>query len=472
MKRLGVGVALAAVAIGCAALRPQPIWEQLPPPITEGPIVPAARLHRATLDNGVGVLVLENHALPRIEIGVVTRRGAASESLGEAGVAGLTVDVMKRGAGARDALALARAVEELGASLSASAGWDSASVGLGGLSEDADALFAILADLVLRPRFDPQEVARARAEQLASFEQEKDEPHAVANRILSRVLYPGHRYGMSPDGVPATVAKLDANALRAWHARLFTPAQSIVFVVGDMGADAALARVRAHFADWRARDGLAIGPPPPAETPTARRVFLVDRPDQQQATLVLGTEGIERRDPQRVSADLMNDILGGGGFLSRLMSKVRAQEGLVYGVGSGFSLRWFPGPFVVATSTRVPEAGRVVDMLLAELDGMRANPPTDVELRQSKSYAAGHFVLGLERSSAIAASLVDLDIYGLPPDSLDTYRTRLNDVTRDDVAAVAKRLLHPERMAIVAVGPVTALRPQLERFGPVEVVTP
>jgi len=472
VRRLVAGAALAAVALGCAALRPRPVWDEPPPPIAEGPIVPQARLHRATLPNGVGVLVLENHALPRLEVGVVTRRGAASESLAEAGVAGLTLDVMKRGAGGRDALALARAVEELGASLSASAGWDSASVAMGGLSEDADALFAILADVVLRPRFDPKEVARARAEQLAAFEQEKDEPHAVASRVLSRVLYPDHRYGLSPDGVPATVAKLDAGALRAWHARLFTPAQSIVFVVGDIDADAALAHVRAHFADWKAGEGLAIGPPPPAETPTARRVVLVDRPDQQQATLVLATEGIERRDPERIAADLMNDILGGGGFLSRLMSKVRAQEGLVYGVGSGFSLRWYPGPFVVSTSTRVPEAGRVVDLLLGELDGMRTDPPSDAELRQSKSFAAGHFVLGLETSGAIAASLVDLDVYGLPPDSLDTYRTRLNAVTRGDLAAVAKRLLHPERMAIVAVGPVAALRPQLERFGPVEVVAP
>ncbi len=123
-----------------------------------------------------------------------------------------------------------------GASLSASAGWDSTSVGVAGLSEDADRLFDVLADVVRRPRFDAGEVARARAEQLASFEQEKDEPQALAGKRLARVLYGGHRYGVSADGEPASVAKLDVRALRAFHARLFTPEQSIVFVVGDVTA--------------------------------------------------------------------------------------------------------------------------------------------------------------------------------------------------------------------------------------------
>jgi zinc protease len=265
---------------------------------------------------------------------------------------------------------------------------------------------------------------------------------------------------------------MDAAALRRWHARLFTPAQSIVYVVGDLGREQALARVRAHFGDWPAAPGLELGTPPPAETPPARRVVLIDRPDQQQASLLLGHEGISRRDPDRVAADLMNDILGSGGFLSRLMTKVRAEEGLAYGVGSAFSMRWYPGPFVVSTSTRVAEAGRVVEMLLAEIGGMRDEPPTDSELRQAKSYSAGSFVLGLETPAAIAGSLVDLDVYGLPPDSLDTYRSRLAAVSREDLARESTRRLHPERMAIVAVGPAATLRPLLERFGTVELAEP
>lgn len=457
---------------GACAFGARPAWEQPPPPIAEGPVVPQDRLHRATLPNGLSILVLEDHALPRLAVGLLTRRGAGSESIADAGAASLTLDAMKRGAGARDAFALARAVDEMGASLSASAGWDSASVGVAGLSEDADALFALLADVVLRPRFDAAEVARARAEQLASFEQEKDEPHAVAGKQIARVLYDGHRYGLSVEGEPASVARFDASALRQWHALLFTPAQSIVYVVGDVPSDAAIAHVQALFGDWVPGAGIEPGPPPPAQTPDARRVVIVDRPDLAQAQLLFGHEGIARRDPERIPADLMNTLLGGGGFLSRLMTKVRAEEGLAYGIGSGFSLRWYPGPFLVSTSTRASEAGRVVDLVLAELARMTSEPPGEADLRLAKSFSAGRFVLGLETSAAIAGSLVDLDVYGLPPDSLDTYRTRVQAVTVADLVAAAQQRLHPDRIAIVAVGPAETLRPQLERFGPVEVLHP
>jgi len=472
VRAIPAGLAIALVAAGCAGLGAKPAWEQPPPPIAEGPVVPQQRLHRAQLDNGVAALILEDHSLPRLALGVVTRRGAGSESLAQAGLASLTLDVMKRGAGKRDALALARAVEEMGAALSASAGWDSASVGVAGLSEDAERLWAVMTDVVRRPRFDPGEVARARAEQLAAFEQEKDEPQALAGKEMARVLYGGHRYGVSADGEPASVAKLDAAALRAFHARLFTPDQSIVFVVGDVTAEAALAQVRDHFGVWPAGPGLERGTPAPDPTPASRRVVIVDRPDLAQASLVIGHEGISRRDPGRIAADQMNTILGGGGFLSRLMTRVRADEGLAYSIGSGFAMRWFPGPFLVSTSTRVAEAGRVVEITLAQMEGMRGEPPTAAELRLVKSFSAGRFVLGLETSSAIAGSLVDLDVYELPPDSLDTYRTRVQAVTQDDVAAAARRLLHPDRVAIIAVGPAAALRSQLERFGPVEVVKP
>lgn len=463
---------LAAVSVIVLAACAKPAWEQPPAPIVEGPVVPQQRLHRTQLENGLAVLVLEDHSLPRLAAGIVTRRGAGSESVAQAGLASLTLDVMKRGAGDRDALALARAVEEMGAGLSASTGWDSASVGVAGLAEDDARLFAVLADVVLRPRFDAGEIARARAETLAGFEQEKDEPHALSGKQLARLLYDGHRYGVAVDGNAATVAKLEARDLRAFHAQLFTPAQSIAYVVGDVTADEALAQLRAHFGAWPAGTGVERDGPPPDPTPPARRVVIVDRPDLGQASLVLGHEGISRRDPERIAADLMNTVLGGGGFLSRLMSKVRADEGLAYGIGSGFSLRWYPGPFMVSTSTRVAEAGRVVELVLGEMERMKTDPPSDDDLRMAKSFSAGRFVLGLETSAAIASSLVDLDVYGLPPDSLDTYRTRLQKVTQQDVAAAATRLLHPDRIAIVAVGPAAVLKPQLERFGPVEVVQP
>jgi len=467
-----VAAALAAGALGCALFSPRPAWELPPPPVAEGPVVPQERLHRTRLENGLEVVVLEDHALPRLSVGLLLRRGAEIETTSDAGLVSLLADVMERGAGPRDALALARAVEEIGADLGVDAGMDSMSVGLSGLSGDAGTLFDLLSDVALRPRLEAAEVARARAEALAGFEQDKDDPGTLLSRQLSQTLYDGHRYGLPVAGAPESVARLDAAALRAAHARLFVASNAIVYVVGDLSNADALAQVRAHFGGWAAGAAPPPGPPPPSPTPPARRVVLVDRPDLAQAQLALAHEGISRTDPERIPAGLMNTILGGGGFLSRLMSRVRADEGLAYSIGSGFAMRRHGGPFVVSTSTRVPEAGRVVDIVLEEIERMRREPPSADDLRKSRSLSAGSFVLGLETSAAIAGALVELDVYGLPPDSLDTYRTRLNAVTADEVEQAAVRLLHPERLAIVAVGPAEALRPQLERFGPVEVVKP
>jgi len=467
-----IALALATALGGCAALRPKPAWELPPPPVAEGPVVPQERLHRTTLENGLELVVLEDHGLPRLEIGLLLRRGAEIESPDEAGAVALMADVMERGAGARDALALARAVEEIGADLGVSAGMDSVSVELSGLSADAGLLFDLLADVALRPRFDSREVARARAETLAGFEQEKDNPSALLGRQLAATLYDGHRYGLSVSGAPAPVGRLDAAALRAVHERLFVASNAIFYAVGDLSEQEAVAQVRARFGAWAAGAPPPPGPPPPGPTPPARRVVLVDRPDLGQAQLALAHEGIARTDELRIPASLMNTILGGGGFLSRLMSRVRADEGLAYGIGSGFALRRHPGPFVVSTSTRAAEAGRVVDIVLEEIERLRREAPSRDELRNSRSLSAGRFVLGLETSAAIAGSLVELDVYGLPPDSLDTYRTRLNEVTLEEVHEAALRLLHPDRIAILAVGPAELLRPQLERFGAVEVVKP
>ncbi|MDJ0866145.1 MAG: pitrilysin family protein [Myxococcota bacterium] len=472
VARVGRSCALVAwLALACTSAG-KPVWERPPPPIEVGAVVPQERVHRDRLDNGLEILVLEDHALPRLEIGLVARRGAASEPLERAGAAALMSELLERGAGDMDALALARAVEELGAALSAGAGWDSASIALFGLSEDGDRLFELLADVARRPRFDPAEVSRARAERLAALERERDDPRSLVVRHLLRVLYDGHRFGLGTSGDAESVAKLDEAALREAHAALFQPTNVILFAVGDITPQRVTERARQHFGNWPGGAVPAPGAPAPAPTPPARRIVVVDRPDLGQAQLAFGHEGISRTEPTRTEDSLMNTVLGGGGFLSRLMSKVRAEEGLTYSIGSGFSLRREPGPFSVRTFTRVAETGRVVQTVLDEIDGMHTNPPSEAETRTVKTYTAGRFALGLETASDIAGALVDLDVHGLPRDSLDTYRARVRAVTAADLARAAQQRLHPDRLAIVAVGPAAELVPQLEPFGPVEVVEP
>jgi zinc protease len=380
---------------------------------------------------------------------------------------------MQQGAGGMDALGLALAVDEIGASLSVHAGWDSSSVTVFGLSRDLDRLVEILAAVVREPAFDDGEAARIRAQQVAGLRQAQDSPGTIAAWQAARALYPDHRYGLPSAGTLESVERLDAAAARSHYRRVFRPDNAIVFASGDIDAADWARRSKSAFGDWKApRETVAETPAPPDPAPASQRIVVVDRPELGQARIVVTHGGIARTSERRLAASLVNSVLGGSGFSSRLMQRIRSDEGLTYGVSSGFSMRRQPGPFSVATFTRVPEARRVVDLILEGVRGIRDNPPSALELATTKSYAVGRFGLNLETSASVLASIVDFEVYGLPEDTLDTYRARIRAIDLDDTAAAARDFFHPDRSIILVLGPAKQLVPQLESLGRVSVITP
>lgn len=469
----GFGIAAGVVCLSaCAALGPKPAWEDPPPPPVEAPVVGEGALYRGALENGLQILVLRDARLPRAVVGMTFMRGAASEPVDRAGVASFTAELLKRGAGERDALAFAEWVDEIGADFGASAGWDTISVGATGLSRDLDRLLRILGDTVLDPRFEEEEASRARSERLAAIERSKDDPATLAGWYTARALYSGHRFGVPVSGSPESVAGLDAALAREFHAAHLIPNNAIFYASGDVDPEDIEARVRAVFGSWQRGPIPDRGSPPPPRTPESRRVLVVDRPDLAQARITVAHEGIARTDDDRVAVSLMNLVIGGSGFSSRLTESLRAEAGLTYGVYSGFSLRRDAGPFFVSTFTRVPEVRRALDLVLAELERGRSEPPGEEELTWARTLAVGGFSMGLETSAAVLAGLVDLEVYGLPEDSLDTYRSRVRAIGATDTARAAEGHLHPDRAAIILVGPADAIVPQIEDLGNVEVVTP
>jgi len=481
--RLALTAAVLAGAVGGCALSGglvpaglpipgRPLWEEPPPPIRVGRVVPRDRLHRGELENGLRWIVLEDPRLPLLSVGVAFRRGAGAVEPGRAGLAVFLAELMERGAGGRNALEFARAVDRLGADLSVQAGWDSLTVTLSGLSRDRDRLMELLADVVLRPRLEPVEVERVRGQQLAALERALDSPGNLAAWQLARVLYPNHRYGLPLEGSPATVAGLDRDAARELHERLVAGRDMVFFAVGELSPEEVLADLRARFGGVAADSPPAAAPMPPEPTPPERRVVVVDRPDAGQARILVGHGGMARDDPDRIAASLVEAALGSGGFSSRLMARIRAHEGLTYSVYAGFAMRRRPGPFLVSAATRVPAAARTVELVLEELGRIRREPPGAEELRRFQSLLAGRFALSLETSEALVSGLVDLEVHDLPEDSLDTYRARVRAVTAAEAARVARERIDPERVAIVVVGPAEALEPELARFGPVEVLSP
>ncbi len=467
----------ALLALGCvgplAHVGRAPAWKLPPPEVRQGPVVQPGKLTRQSLENGLRIMVLQDDRLPQVSLGITVRRGAGAVPAEQAGLADLTAEAMNRGAGELDALALARKVDALGATLWVVAGWDTMEVGVSGLSRDLAVLLDILRDVALAPRFEDAEVEKARNEQLARLDAAHDSPATLARWHAMSALYGEHRYGLPRSGTPESVATLDAEDARELHAKWFVPDNAILHVSGDIEPAALLHRARDLFADWQRGGEASMTPAPPSPTPGVRRIVIANRPDLVQARVILAHDGLARTDERRIAASLMNNTLGGSGFSSRMMKTLRSDEGLTYGVGSGFSLRRQPGPFYVNTFTRVPETRRAVDILLAELEAIRTDrPQTAEELSRAKSYNAGQFGLGLETSVAVMNSLVDLDAHGLPDDALDTYRERVGAVTLEQVRAIARELLHPDRILIFVLGPADALAPQFSDLGEVVVVEP
>jgi zinc protease len=475
VKPVGVVVSFLALSfvLGCGLIPPRPAWEVPAPAPIENAIIEADDLHRITLPNGVRLLLLEDHRLPRVSLGITLTRGAGSVDPEFAGVADLATEVMQRGAGDRDALQLAKVVEDAGASLSISSGWDTTTISLSGLSEDRALLLEILTDVAFRPRFEQSEFAKAQAEQQAGIVGAQDDPATLVRWHALRTLFPGHRYGKPRTGTAESVAGIDVERARAYWEDRFIAESVIVWAVGDFSAKTLLQDLRRMFGDMPEGTQIAGIPPTPARTPASRRIVIVDKPDLLQARIIVGHEGIARTESTRIAVDLMNNALGGSGFSSRLMQTIRSKEGLTYGVGSGFSLRSQPGPFSVSTFTRVAKVRRVLDLIFAEMKAIQSDRPVDEnELRKFIGYNVGRFGLSLETSDAILSSLVNLEVHGLPEDSLDTYRSRVRQVSIQDIADAAKLRLHPERAAIIIVGPAEVLAPELEDLGEIEIRQP
>ncbi len=461
-------VGLALLFLGCAHT---PAWE-LPPPLAEDrPVVDGTRLQRSQLANGLEVITLVDRRLPRFDMGLMVRRGAGIVPIEQAGLAGFTAELMERGAGERDALALAGVVDSLGATHAVSADWDSVSVAVSGLSRDFTPLFDVLADLVRRPRFDVEEAGRVQAETLASLEKAREDPSTLASWNFAKALYGSHPYGLPSSGTPETAKKLDAAQARAFYQQVFVPGNAVLYAVGDIDPVEIRTRAEAAFGDWPTGPIPEPGAPPPMRTKPG--VVIVDRPDLGQAQVVIGHPGIKRTEERRIPVQVMNTVLGSAGFSSRLMGRIRAEEGLTYGIRSQYASRRQTGPFVVASFTRVPKVSELVRLSLLELERIRSEPPSTQEVADAKSLLAGRFALGLETSSAVLGSLVDLNLYGLPEDSLDTYRGRIRALTEAEVAAAAQDFVRPEEAIIVIVGPAAPIQEQLgTTYGPVEVVQP
>jgi zinc protease len=423
-------------------------------------ISPAAAVGPAVVEralgNGATLLVSEQRTLPIVTVVAVLDAGSRRDPLELPGLANLTAETLTEGAGGRSANEIAAAIEFIGGSLSASAGVDYSTLTLTVLRKDLATGLELFSQVLLEPAFLDDELARAAESTLAALRAAEDNPTEVAGKAFSRSLYGDHPYAHPVEGDAESVPRVDRAAVERFYRSHYGPQRAAVVVVGDVATDEIAERLSAALRTWNLRDVEPLRSAP-VDADSSRRID-IDRP-VTQASIVLGHSGIARSNPDFEAIQVMNYVLGGGGFSSRLMEKIRNQSGLVYGVSSYFSGGELPGSFRIIMQTKNESVARAIELAQSEMSGVRDGGVTEVELEDAKRYLTGSFPLSLDSNAKIATFVAQSWFFGLGLDAAEQYLRKVEAVTLEDVARVAREYLHPDALLTVVVADLAKTRP-------------
>ena len=466
--RLCLALATALFLSGCADTTPATLATAPPAPPSspfESRDVPVIHSHvyRATLPNGVVVVVLPRPVVPVVSFRIGILAGSSRDPVGKGGVADLTASLLNRGTTTRDALTLFREIDETGGSLEAAAGRDMTTVSGKVLTSDLPSLFGVAADMVLNPVFPEKEFQHNLLQARAGLMDEKDHAGPVARNLFYKTLYGNGPYGHPSSGTLHSVSRITLQDIRTFYQTEYRPDRTIITFAGDITPEKALDLVKSVFGSWKPA---TPGSPQPmterntSAPPPSAKTILVNRPQFAQAMVMMGTPGIRRNDPSFYSALVMNEILGGT-TTSRLNHVVRQKNGLVYYIYSGFDAERHAGPFFVVFQTFAPNTKKVIALSQKLLRDMKTKPVTAREVETTRNNILGQFPFRVDTDDRIASLLLYIEAYDLGLGYFTDYPDSIRKVTPESVEKAASTLLHPGHLVTVVVGPIpkTGLRP-------------
>lgn len=419
-----------------------------------------------TLANGLRVFVLEDRKFPAVRLSLSLLAGSLFEP--KPGVADLTASMLTEGTKRRGYVTLAGTVEEMGASLSASAGTETATLSLSGLSETAPAVLELLAEILLEPAFPAARMDRLKFQQTAQAGQRRTNPASLISDISGKVYYGKTPYGRPAAG-PGEIAALTPADLADFHGRYYRPNGAILGISGDVETRDLRERLESLLSNWQPGPTTPDLPPAEFSPKEATRIFLIDRPGSAQTVLQFGNLAVRRDDPDYIPLVVANRILGGGSS-GRLFQNIREQKGFTYGAYSNLGGGRWPGIWGASASVRTPVTEPAVREFLHEFNRLQDEPVPPEVLERAKRSLVGSFALTLETPQGVLGRTLDLVQDGLPLDYWDTYPDRIQAVTAADVQRVARRYLGKGRIQLFAVGERSRIEEGLRRLGPVEIV--
>ena len=413
------------------------------------PRASALEIKRMQLSNGAVLLVSEQHQLPMVTMSIAFDAGSRRDPAGKEGLAQLTAESLTEGTSAMSAEDFNEKVDFMGSSIDVGPSRDFAVASFTTLKKYQPDTLHLFAQILQDPGLRDADILRKQAEQIADIKSSEEEPGYTANVAFTRMIFGDTPYGHPPSGSSDAVAKLTPADVRDFYHQHYKLGSAVIAVVGDINTDEIKAAIEKEL------PGPQGTVPPQAEPDIAAvapgiHMQLIDR-NVAQANLYMGSNGIARSNPDYYKLEVMNYILGGGGFASRLMKVVRSKAGLAYSIGSGFQAGKFPGAFVIALETKNASANEAIKLILQQLQEIQQSPVSAAELDSAKRYLIGSFPLKLDRQSEILGFMLQTEIYGLGLDYAERYPKIISAITAADVQAVAQKYLHPNAIDLVAV---------------------
>lgn len=419
-----------------------------------------------TLDNGLKVLIIEDHSLPYISVGLLVRSGSSHDPLTKSGLAEITARLLERGTKNLSATEVADKFGQLGTAFSADADYDFTYLSTSGLSANQDELLSLFIEVATQPAFSVDEVNRAKSEMIAEIKRAYDQPSYVAGRLYSQLLFGTHPYGRSSSGTARDLQGIRQKDIIKSYLKNFRPNNAQLVLVGDLKSDI-VKSLNAKLVAWKPR-GLEVEKMPVLTPLKGMQIQLVDRADLKQSEIRIGHYGVKRKIDDYQALTVAESILGDG-LTSRLMKEIREKRGLTYGINSSFDARQEVGPFTISSNTRHEKIGELVAETLNVLKNFYKAGVTEQEVEDAKGYLRGAFPRRIETPDQTARMLMSLRFYEISDDYMSNYVRNLNKISVADVNKAIKKYYKPDSLQILIYAPKNKVIEQLRPIGAVEV---